>query len=147
MASGLLGLPALAGESTVLILLADHGFVDSPAEAAWDADADGTLREALLIPSRVAFLHTTGDAAAARLRRFLAPGFAVVEAHTALEAGLFGPGKPSPEAVSRLGDLVAIARDRSYLDRLNRREKLRGRHGGLSPEEMLIPWLALRLDA
>ena len=151
MEAGLSRLSASAREDTVMILMADHGFVDSPAEAAWDVDAVGVLRDSLLIPfsgeSRVAYLHAVGEEALARLRSHLALGFAVVDAHAALQAGLFGPGHPSPEAAPRLGDVVAIARERFYLDRLDRREKLRGRHGGLRPEEMLIPWLALRLDA
>ncbi|MGC9358983.1 MAG: alkaline phosphatase family protein [Anaerolineae bacterium] len=151
MEEGLSGLSASAREDTVMILMADHGFVDSPAEAAWDADAAGVLRDSLLIPfsgeSRVAYLHAMGEKGLARLCNYLEPGFAVVGADVALRAGLFGPGHPSPEAASRLGDVVAIARERFYLDRLDRRERLRGRHGGLSPEEMLIPWLALRLDA
>jgi hypothetical protein len=151
MDAGLSDLPQAAREDTALILMADHGFVDSPAEFAWDADGEGVLRDSLLIPfsgeSRLAYLHAMGEGSLTRLREYLDPAFAVVDADVALQAGLFGPGSLGPEATSRLGDLVAIARGLSYLDRLDRREKLRGRHGGLSPEEMLIPWLALRLDA
>lgn len=150
MQHGLASLPALACESTALLITADHGFVDSPVEAAHDTEKDATLREALLIPysgeSRLAFLHTIGAEAEARLRRALGPAFALVKAYHALEAGLFGPGEPSPETAPRLGNLVAIARGNHYLDRLDRRRRLRGRHGGLSLGEMMIPWLAVRLD-
>jgi len=83
----------------------------------------------------------------ARLYERLEADFAMLDAPVALKAGLFGPGAPADEAPARLGDLLAIARADHYLDRLDRRRRLRGRHGGLSPEEMLIPWLAVRLDA
>jgi hypothetical protein len=55
-----------AATETALIITADHGFVDSPAEDAHDCDADPVLRRELLIPfsgeSRAAYLHTlAGD--------------------------------------------------------------------------------------
>ena len=81
------------------------------------------------------------------MRSTLAADFAMIDASTALQAGLFGPGQPAAETRARLGDVLAISRTDHYLDRLGRRHRLRGRHGGLSPEEMLIPWLAVRLDA
>ena len=52
---------------TLLIMVADHGFVDAPVELAHDADAEPVLRERLLVPfsgeSRAAFLHTLDGAA------------------------------------------------------------------------------------
>lgn len=151
MEQGLSGLSPAACESTALIIAADHGFVDSPLAAAHDADEDPILRGSLLISpsgeSRLGFLHTMGVEARAELRRALEDDFALVESSLALEAGLFGPGQPASETSVRLGDLLAISRADHYLDRLDRRRRLRGRHGGLSPEEMLIPWLAVRLDA
>jgi hypothetical protein len=151
MERGLAALPASARQETVLIITADHGFVDSPVRAARDVDQDADLRGALLIPpsgeARLAYLHTIGDEAEGRARSTLAAGFAMIDASTAMQAGLFGPGRPAVETRPRLGDLLAISRTDHYLDRLGRRHRLRGRHGGLSPEEMLIPWLAVRLDA
>ena len=151
MERGLAALPVAAREETVLVITADHGFVDSPVHAAHDVDQDADLRGALLIPpsgeARLAYLHTMGDEAEGRVRSTLAADFAMIDASTALQAGLFGPGQPAAETRARLGDVLAISRTDHYLDRLGRRHRLRGRHGGLSPEEMLIPWLAVRLDA
>jgi hypothetical protein len=45
----------------------------------------------------------------------------------------------------RLGDVIALARGDSYLWWANKDNPLIGRHGGLSPEEMLVPLLAVRL--
>jgi hypothetical protein len=151
MARGLGTLSSRAREDTALIIMADHGFVDSPEDAAHDLDSDGGLRSACLVPpsgeARLAFLHTMGAQGLARLYERLEADFAMLDAPVALKAGLFGPGAPADETPARLGDLLAIARADHYLDRLDRRRRLRGRHGGLSPEEMLIPWLAVRLDA
>lgn len=63
-----------------------------------------------------------------------------------VRGGLFGIGSPAPESLARLGHFIVVPRGLHYLDRQDRRLKLRGRHGGLSPDEMLVPWLAARLD-
>jgi len=140
-------------EGTLLIVIADHGFVDSPVDQAHDTDADAALQRELLVPfsgeSRVAFLHTLhGDSQATQqaIQGALGPDFVVLRTRDAVQAGLFGVAAPGPESLARLGHFVVISRGLHYLDRLNKREKMRGRHGGLSREEMLVPWLAVRLD-
>ena len=75
-----------------------------------------------------------------------AVGYLVRRTADMARAGLYGSGTPAPESLARLGHLGVVARGLRYLDRQGRRFKLRGRHGGLSPEEMLVPWLAARLD-
>jgi len=142
-----------ARQGTLFIMLADHGFVDSPADLAHNTDSDPVFRARALMPfsgeSRAAYLfNASGPSEAALLafRQTLGPDFVVLRSHDAIRAGLFGLGKPSPQALARLGHLLVISRGQHYLDRQNKRAILRGRHGGLSPEEMLIPWLATRLD-
>ncbi len=140
-------------EGTLLIMCADHGFVDTPEEAAHDTERDPILAQELLIPfsgeSRAAFLHCQRGAhprVRQRIWKALGDGYEVVPMVQAITEGLFGPGTPSPEAWARLGHFFVAARGARYLDRLDRRSKIRGRHGGLSPQEMLVPWLAVRLD-
>jgi hypothetical protein len=69
---------------------------------------------------------------------FLDPVFAV-------EAGLFGPGPYHPRLFDRLGDLIVLARRDAYLWWSNKKDHLFGRHGGLSPDEMLVPFLGVNL--
>jgi hypothetical protein len=140
-------------EGTLFIMIADHGFVDAPIDLAHDADADSTLRRMLLVPhsgeSRVAFLHALhGDDESTwqLIKEDLGPDYVVVRTRDAVGAGLFGRGTPGPESLARLGHFIVLSRGLHYLDRLDRRSKMRGRHGGLSGEEMLVPWLAVRLD-
>lgn len=147
-------LTAQQRQRTGLVLCADHGWVDAPVEAAHDTETDPVLTEELLIPysgeARAAYLHLRRGPcpeALAALRAALGDGYHVVEMERAVAAGLFGRARPAPESLARLGHALAIARGQRYLDRLGKRFKIRGRHGGLSPQEMLIPWLAVRLDA
>jgi hypothetical protein len=69
---------------------------------------------------------------------FMDPTFAV-------EAGLFGPGKAHPSLGDRLGDLIVAAKGGAYLWWGRQADHLYGRHGGLSPDEMIVPFLAVRL--
>jgi len=140
-------------EGTLLILIADHGFVDSPEELARDTDSDDALRQRLAIPfggeSRAAYLHTLEGPTAeeqAAVQEVLGPDYAVVSARIALEKGLFGPPPYYSESRARIGHFVAVPKGLCYLDRQGKRHQLRGRHGGLLPEEMLVPWLAVPLD-
>jgi hypothetical protein len=74
------------------------------------------------------------------------PGqFAVLEPGYAVQCGLFGPGEPHPRLAERLGDLIVAARGSAYLWWDEKENKMLGRHGGLSPEEMLVPFVAGRL--
>jgi len=74
------------------------------------------------------------------------PGaFTTLPSSHALEAGLFGPGTPSPRTRDRLGDLTVITHQDAYLWWAAKDNPLIGRHGGVSQEEMLVPLLALRM--
>jgi hypothetical protein len=65
-----------------------------------------------------------------------------------LRSGLLGPGDPYAEVPFRLGDLIAIARERSYVSPdYYAPVQMAGSHGSLTAAEMLVPLLAVRLDA
>jgi hypothetical protein len=59
--------------------------------------------------------------------------------------GLFGPGEAHPELQDRIGDYLAIGRGEAYFWWANKEDRMYGRHGGLHPEEMLVPFLAAPL--
>ena len=147
-------LPAAARDGTVLMITADHGQTATPPERVVCLSDHPALRQMLLLPPaaepRAAYLYVRrGQAGAVRdyVAEHLADRFVVLETERALEAGLFGPEEPTPELQARLGDLVLLAQDDSRL--LAREEKvpLRGHHGSLTPEEMLVPLWMVRLDA
>lgn len=139
---------------TLLVMCADHGFIDSPPEMAHDTDNDPIFQHELLIPfsgeARAAYLHCiAGEDNATRqaLQYTLGPNYTVKPSREVVEAGLFGEGRPWRESLVRLGHFCVIPSGQHYLDRQELRFVLKGRHGGLNAEEMLVPWLAVRLDA
>ena len=71
----------------------------------------------------------------------------VLRSEEALEAGLFGPHdsqrRDHPEVRERLGDLIVIPKGAQALYWPYDDFDLIGRHGGLTDEEMLVPFLAL----
>lgn len=147
-------LPAAAREGTLLMITADHGQTMTPPERAVRLSDHPTLRRTLLLPpaaeSRAAYLYVQpGQAGTARayIAEHLADRYFLMEAERALAVGLFGPDKPHPEVRARLGDLLLLARNDSQLLVDEEQEPLRGHHGSLTPEEMLVPLLMMRLDA
>jgi hypothetical protein len=71
----------------------------------------------------------------------------VLDSSKALRAGLFGSGKFASETDYRVGDLFVIPRNKYILWDKTEEPKLKGRHGGMTEQEMLVPLLAARLDA
>jgi hypothetical protein len=72
--------------------------------------------------------------------------FAIVDSAYAVEAGLFGPGDAHPSLLDRVGDLIVISKGYSYLWWAGKKNEMFGKHGGLHPDEMLVPFLAAPLE-
>jgi hypothetical protein len=141
-------------EGTLLLVTADHGGVSTSREAGVPLDDHPALRDALALPplgeSRTPFWYTRGGALGevrSYLDERLGSSFATLTREQALESGLLGPGPMYAETPHRLGDLISLARGSSYLATSNKALKMRGRHGGLSQDEMWVPLLGVRLDA
>jgi hypothetical protein len=68
----------------------------------------------------------------------------VLSGAEAITAGLFG-ARVTPDAVSRIGDLVVIARgNRAFYDGTLEDQRARamiGQHGAISPEERQVPYI------
>jgi len=147
-------LPAAAREGTLLIVTADHGHTATPPERAVRLSDHPALQQTLLIPPagepRAAYLYVRpgqADPLRAYVAGHLSDRFLLVEMEQALAAGLFGPEKPTPELRARLGDFLLLARNDSRLIVEEQKVPFRGHHGSLTPEEMLVPLLMVRLDA
>lgn len=141
-----------ARRDTALILLADHGQITTPKDPHYDLrnhpDFTRRLHMAPTGEHRLAYLYIRpGQTEAVReyLERTWPNQFALVEPTYALEKGLFGPGPVYPRFPERLGDLIAVAKGNAYWWWGAGDNPIIGRHGGLSPEEMLVPFLAARL--
>jgi hypothetical protein len=134
---------------TVLHVTADHGMVDVADDARVDADASPGLREgvrALAGEPRVRHVHAEPGAAAdvlARWRAELGDRMQVLTRHEVVAAGLLGP-VVHPAALARTGDVVAIATGEVAVVRRRaepRFSALRGQHGALTDDELLVPLL------
>lgn len=149
------GLTAAEREGTLLVLLADHGQIDTPAARTITLDDHPALRDALVLPplgeARVPFFYPRagrGPWVRAYIEEHFGDRFVGMEQAALLASGLLGPGEPYAEVYHRLGDLVCIATDDTTLVRERAQVgRLKGRHGGLRSEEMLVPLLAVRLDS
>jgi len=154
-------LPEEARRNTLLVITADHGQIATPPERVVHLPDHPALLETLLLPpageTRAAYLYARPgqtEALRAYVAEHLADRFALLHSEEALEAGLFGPVEAlTPASRVRLGDAILIARDGSRVTMKKEEEaekaethQLRGHHGSLTPDEMLVPLLMARLD-
>jgi hypothetical protein len=132
-----------------LLVVADHGMVDSPPEARVDVDQHPELRDGLLLlggEARFRHLYCRGGAVAdvvAAWRGHLGARAEVLERGEALARGWFGP-TVEPAVLPRLGDVVVACRDDTAV--MSSADfpyelSLVGLHGSLTPVEMLIPMI------
>ncbi len=146
-------LTAADREGTLLLITADHGQIHIPPQQILDADQDPELSQHLLAPimgeSRAAFVHPRpGRSKAVRdhLEASYPDWFVVRDSVEVLESGLLG--KPvSDETYTRAGELIVLPRGTRALQHTQPSVALVGRHGGLTPEEMLVPLIGARLEA
>jgi len=146
------GLSPEARKDTLLILTADHGQITTRLDPHYELRSHPQLvRRLHIMPTgenRLAFFYIRpGQTEAVReyLERTWPNQFTLIDPVYAIQAGLFGPGEPHPGLLDRLGDLIVIAKGDAYLWWSNKDNHLVGRHGGLHPQEMLVPFLATRL--
>jgi len=140
---------------TVLVVSADHGFIDTPKAQALELADYPALAELLRLPltgePRVAFCHVVPGAVEEFMRRARAAldGRADVRVSRELiDEGWFGPGEAHPRLVERVGDVALVMRDHGTIkDRLpgEKQHVMIGNHGGATEDEMLVPLVLARL--
>jgi len=137
-------------DNALLIVASDHGFVTMrPADYLRLDEAAGLDRNLVLPPvgePRASYLYVRDgakDAVERALDRGAPDGLVCVDSTALIEDGLLGRGSPHPEIAYRIGDLAVISTGTAgilhpYQDAI----LLRGMHGGLTEEEMLVPLIA-----
>lgn len=134
--------------STRLLVIADHGMVDSPEEDRVDVDDVTGMRDGVaLIGGEARFRHLycpfrAVDDVVATWREVLGARASVLTRDDAIDRGWFG--HVDPQVRSRLGDVMVACHDDAgvFSTRDFPYEKtLVGLHGSLTPDEMLIPIL------
>lgn len=148
-------LPTSARGKTALLITADHGHVFSPVERRHLLGSHaGLLRHCALTPGgepRHAYLYARPghrDAIRDYYEAHLAEDFYLLDAAEALHAGLYGPTERlHPDAARRIGDWVLLSKGNAMLWNMDPDTVLLGMHGSLEPDEMIVPYIGLRLDA
>ena len=144
---------------TLVMVTADHGHVDSVPEEAVNFEEHPELLAMLRVPPagerRAVYLHPVAGAtldvaeyARERLQNVAVP----MLRDDAVALGLFGPGELSERAAGRIGEVLLFPRGSLQLvakietidGSTPRVPVFRGLHGGLTPEEALVPLLAVR---
>lgn len=131
---------------TRMLVVADHGMVDSPPDARIDVDAVPHLRDGVVLlggEARFRHLyvaHGAGEDVVATWRELLGERAEVLTRRDALGRGWFGHADAT--VLPRMGDvMVACHADTSIMSSVDfpYEAKLIGLHGSLTPAEMLIP--------
>ena len=144
-------LQSIAGTDTLVLVTADHGFVDLGASTVVDLAHFEAIRSCLSMPlcgeGRLAYAYVRphqSDRFENLIQQELGDVVHLVPSCEWIEAGWFGLGMPHPELLRRIGDYCLVMRQpyiiRDYLP-FERRHRMVGVHGGVSPEEMWVPLL------
>ena len=147
-------------ERTLFLLTADHGEVDTIPEERLDLgaldldphlarDASGDPIPMLGGPRNLQFHAREGHRGA--LRRTLEDGLAaldplILDREEILDEELFGDREPSERFLERCPDLLVVPRE-GFADADEAVLTNIGMHGGMAPDEMLVPFAAARVDA
>jgi hypothetical protein len=130
------------------IVTADHGQIDIPDEERHLLTPEDSLLHHLIAPPscepRAPAFHVrpgAHDAFAAEFRTRFGRTWALLSIDEVDELRLFGPEQLSALTRERLGDCLALNATHELIMAVPRqsREPLRGSHGGLLPDEMLVP--------
>lgn len=146
------GLSPSAAENTLLILMADHGSMTTPDDPRFNLVNHPELLDCLVMQptceNRLAFffvrpgrLQTLKD----YFKRTWPNDFELLDVDQALESELFGKKPHKKNIRERVGDVIALSKGNAYLWWADRPNLMAGRHGGLSHDEMLVPFYALPL--
>jgi hypothetical protein len=138
-------LSRLAGSDSLIILTADHGFIDCPPQASIELPGElaAMLRFPLCGERRIAFCHVHDEKAfIARARQLLGERADVRPSRELAEDGWFGGGRPHPRFAERIGDVALVMQGRGTVKDWVPGEPRHlhiGNHGGTSDDEMNIP--------
>ncbi len=145
---------AIAGTDTLLIVTADHGFVDIEPEDWFDFSDHPELNRMLALPlsgePRCAYCHARADARASfqsYCGEVLGGRATLISGDEFLREHYLGLGAAHPNLRDRVGDFVLLMHEGyAVRDRVlgEAQFKLRGVHGGQSNAELQVPLIVHR---
>lgn len=142
-------LTVLRGRDLAVVVTGDHGLLDAPAEETVELEQHPRLAAMLMRPlcgeRRVAYCYVQAERRSEfehYVRTALASQTMLYPSVELIERGWFGPGPIHPRLAARIGDYALVMQGRATIkDWLPGEKRYRqiGVHGGLSPDEMLVP--------
>ena len=139
----------LQGSDTILLVTADHGFIDTAQDRSIHLEQHPELQQTLMVPlcgeSRLAFCYVHPGLESefeTYVREHFADQAALLPSRQLLEAGWFGLGAPHPMLQHRIGHYALVMKGNWMITgRLPGERPLHhiGVHGGVSAEEMYVP--------
>jgi type I phosphodiesterase/nucleotide pyrophosphatase len=145
-------LEAIHASDSLVIVTADHGFIDSPPERLMQVKDHPPLAEALALPlcgePRVAYCYVRPGKTRqfeSYVSRELSACCELHRSEDLVAQGYFGLGTPSPRLLDRIGDYALLMKEDYVLKDfvLGEGKFLQiGVHGGLSPQELYVPLIA-----
>ncbi len=143
------------GSDAWVIVTADHGFIDSPADRVISLDDHPQLAALLARPlcgeRRAAYCYVAPDNRPdfeAYVRKHLAQATDLYRSADLIRDGWFGPLPGHARLASRIGDYALVMKDNWTIKDWLPGEKhysMLGVHGGVSAAEMHVPLIALRV--
>ena len=142
------------GRRSLILVTADHGFIDTTPEKMITVNDHPRLQECLRLPlcgePRTAYCYLHPD----KQEQFcdyvnneFTDQIELVNSHDLIEQGVFGLGEPHPDLFNRVGDVTLMMKDNYVVkDWLESEERFfhYGVHGGTSELEMFVPLVVLQ---
>lgn len=139
----------LRGSDSILLVTADHGFIDTSPDTTIRLEEHPQLQQMLMVPlcgePRMAFCYPHWDrqhAFEAYMRELFSKEAMLFPSQQLLQEGWFGLGVPDPRLQNRIGQYTLVMKDNwTISDRLPGEKPSRqiGVHGGVSEQEMYVP--------
>lgn len=147
----------LPAHGTLLLITADHGFIDTPASHVIRVAYHHPIRDALVLPlcgdRRVAYCYVR-PAKVRQFEEYVTHEFAhacdLYRSEELIRKQYFGLFEPDPRLFDRVGDYTLIMRDDYAIHDLLAGEDEKthiGNHGGISRDEMFVPLLVMKHDS
>lgn len=142
---------SLRGTNTLLIVTADHGFIDTTPSLLIRLETHPELADCLVMPlcgeTRMAYCYVHAGKAAPfeqYVRQRLGDCCELYASEEWLDAGWFGIGEPDPKLRDRIGDYILLTKGQwaikdTVLGEADWSDV--GVHGGVSEDEMYVPLL------
>jgi hypothetical protein len=144
------GMQRESSGDTLLVVTADHGHIPTYSNPAYEMRRHPEFLSHLVIlptgENRLPYLFLKPgreEAVRAYIDKTWPGQFRLFASRQVIDSGLFGQGEVYPPVYERFGDVMVFPQGNAYWWFANRDNPLIGRHGGLSREEMLVPFFGV----